>query len=212
MADGGTRSFWRTQGALGLIVAIIGLAGVAIPLVLTRGDDDGSEPEPSPTSAATATATATTESAEPELLGRGQFDATASSTLDPDAAGNRYDAALVKDGDTRTAWSEGASGAGVGESLEFSFRSPVMLAGIELVNGYAKNRRLYGRNGRVSQVRVVTDQGSRRSALEDNRMDFQPVGVRAGRTESVRIVIDGVFGGERYEDTLVSEVRFRVAP
>jgi F5/8 type C domain len=211
MADPGARSFWRTHGALGLIVALIGLAGVAVPLVLTRGDD-GSEPEPSPTATATATATATSAPVEPELLGRGRYEAAASSTLAPDAAGNRYDAALAKDGDTRTAWSEGAPGAGVGEWLEFSFDSPVKLTGIELVNGYAKNRGLYRRNGRLSQVRVVTDGGSRRGTLRDGRMDFQPVDLRAGRTESVRIVIDGVFGGERYEDTLVSEVRLRVAP
>ncbi|HEX2411711.1 MAG TPA: hypothetical protein VHJ39_11130 [Solirubrobacteraceae bacterium] len=212
MEDDENPSFWRTQGALGLIVAVFGLAGVVIPLVLTR-DDGGSEPEPSPTTAVvTRTATSTATPAEPRLLGRGRFDAAASSTLAPDDAGNRYDAALVKDGDTRTAWSEGVAGPGVGESLEFSFDSPVALAAVELVNGYAKTQRLYRRNGRLSQVRVVTDQGSRRSALDDARTDFQSVAVRQGPTEFARIVIDGVFGGERYEDTLVSEVRFRAMP
>ena len=103
-------------------------------------------------------------------------------------------------------------GPGVGESLDVSFQSPVTLTGVELINGYAKSRRLYGRNGRVSQVRVVTDQGSRRSALRDGQLDFQPAELRAGKTEFVRIVIDGVFGGERYQDTLVSEVRFRASP
>jgi hypothetical protein len=76
------------------------------------------------------------------LLGRGQFDVAASSTLAPDAAGNRYDAALVKDGDTRTAWSEGVPGPGVGESPNVSLRSSVTLTSVELVNGYAKSRRL----------------------------------------------------------------------
>ena len=146
------------------------------------------------------------------LLGRGMYHVTASSTLAPDALGNRYDAAFAKDGDTRTAWSEGVAGAGVGESLEFSFDSPVFLSSVELVNGYAKSRRLYRRNGRISQVRVVTDRGSRLSALRDGQTDFQSAELRTGMTDFVRIVIDGVFGGERYEDTLISEVRFRVKP
>jgi hypothetical protein len=215
MADDDTKSFWRTHGALGVIAAVLALIGVIIPLVLTR-EGGNSEPQPSPTSTSTtraATATATAEAIpRDELLGRGRFDVAASSTLPHDAAGNRYDAALTKDGDTRTAWSEGVPGAGVGEWLEFSFRSPVTLTAVELINGYAKSHRLYRRNGRVSQVRIVTDQGSHRSALRDNRLDFQRVELRAGRTELARIVIDGVFGGERYEDTLISEVRFRAEP
>jgi hypothetical protein len=215
MPDDNTKSFWRTQGALGVIAAGLALIGVIIPLVLTR-DGGNSEPQPLTTPTPTVEAETATVTAEArprdELLGRGQFHVTATSTLAPDAAGNRYDAALTKDGDTRTAWSEGVPGAGVGESLDVSFQSPVTLTGVELINGYAKSRRLYRRNGRVSQVRVVTDQGSRRSALQDDRLDFQPVEHRTGKTEFARIVIDGVFGGERYEDTLISEVRFRAEP
>ena len=126
--------------------------------------------------------------------------------------GHRYDAALAKDGDTQTAWSEGVAGARVGESLEFSFDSPVSLSSVELVTAYAKCRRLYRRHGRVSQVRVVTDRGSRLSALRDERADFLAAELRTGRTDFVRLVIDGVFGGERYEGTLISEVRFRLEP
>jgi hypothetical protein len=164
MADGGTQSFWRTHGALGLIAAVLALAGVIIPLALTR-NDSATKSGTSPTATPMRTATPPKR----ELLGRGRFHAAASSTLAPDAAGNRYDATLAKDGDTRTAWSEGVAGAGVGESLEFFFDSPVILSGVELVNGYAKSRRLYRRNGRISQVRVITDRGSRLSALRDER-------------------------------------------
>jgi hypothetical protein len=212
MADD-AKSFWRTQGALGIIVAVIALIGVIIPLLLAR-EGSNSHSQPSPTATlSTQAPTATPEAiTRDELLGRGQFDVAASSTLAADTAGNHYDAALVKDGDTRTAWSEGVRGAGVGESLDVAFHSPVNLTGVELINGYAKGRRLYRRNGRVSQVRVVTAQGSRRSALRDERLDFQKVELQPGETEFARIVIDGVFGGERYEDTLISEMRFRRQP
>jgi hypothetical protein len=203
-----------------VIVAVCGLAGVLVPLLLARGgDSEAPAPAPPPEEATTPVveATAEPESAadvapQLELLDRRAVTAGASSTLAPDAAGNRYDAALAIDGDTGTAWSEGVAGSGVGESIEFAFAGPVDLAGVELVNGYAKSRGLYRRNGRVSQVVVLTAQGSLPSVLRDGRLDFQPVRVRAGRTDFARIVVDGVFGGERHADTLISEVRFSVAP
>jgi hypothetical protein len=184
-----------------VITAVLALVGV----LATR--DSGGDPAPTPTATPVST---TTPSRQLDLLGRARVEVAASSTLAPDAAGNRYDAGLAKDGDTRTAWSEGAGGPGVGESIEFSFDEPVALDRIELINGYAKSRELYRRNGRVSQVRIVTARGSRRSPLRDGQLGFQPVHVRSGRTDFARVEIDGVFGGERYEDTLISEVRFRV--
>jgi hypothetical protein len=145
-------------------------------------------------------------------LGRGRHHVTASSTLTPDALGKRYDAALAKDGDTRTAWSEGVAGAGVGESLELSFDSP------RLPNQRRARQRLREEPAPLPPQRPDLT-GPRRhrpgkppQRAAGERTDFQAAGLRAGGTDFVRIVIDGVFGGERCEDTLISEVRFRVVP
>ena len=82
---------------------------------------------------------------------------SASSTLHPEE-GNTYVAANTVDGDPQTAWSEGRDGPGIGASITWTFRRPVDLRRVNIVNGYAKGD-LFATNLRMRAASVSTAQG-----------------------------------------------------
>jgi hypothetical protein len=57
------------------------------------------------------------------------------------------------DGETGSAWVEGAPGTGVGETVTFVTDRAV--SALEFVNGFARTERLYLRNGRPRRLRVT---------------------------------------------------------
>lgn len=129
----------------------------------------------------------------------------ASSVLDPQL-GNRYGPGNLFDGKLSTAWVEGVAGNGTGQKLLIAFDRPRLLAGFDLVNGYAKNRDIYTKNARVRTAELrLSDGSSQRLDLPDtmrsNRFSFgAPLEVTWMELE-----IGSVFPGSKYTDTAVSE-------
>ena len=58
------------------------------------------------------------------------------------------------DSKIETAWCEGASGSGIGETLELQFQ-PTGATKITVLNGYGENRKLYENNNRVKDYEVT---------------------------------------------------------
>lgn len=83
------------------------------------------------------------------------FDVWASSTLSP-INGIYYNASNLMDYDNSTAWVEGASGNGYGETVAFSYKGPqtAKIQGVEIVNGYTKSNTSFDENGCVTQLGV----------------------------------------------------------
>lgn len=135
----------------------------------------------------------------------GAFDVCASSMLDPQL-GNRYGPNNLFDGKLATAWVEGVSGNGAGERIVLSFDRPRQLAGFEIVNGYAKNRDIFGKNARVRTARVTLSSGDTQvislpDTMRASSFSFaQPV-----ETTWLELQIETVFPGSKYTDTAVSE-------
>lgn len=135
----------------------------------------------------------------------GAFDVCASSILNPQF-GNRYGPNNLFDGNLSTAWVEGVSGNGSGERIVLAFDRPRQLAGFEIVNGYAKNRDIFGKNARVRTARVTLSSG-------DSQIITLPDTMRASSFSFAQPVeatwlelrIESVFPGSRYTDTAVSE-------
>jgi hypothetical protein len=129
----------------------------------------------------------------------------ASSVLPPSGRVD-YDAANLLDGDSGTAWSEGASGSGEGTTIRFTFARPYSLAAIRLENGYAKTRALFDANGCVLRMRIRTDRGA---AVVRVRRTLKPQRVRvpAGRTRRVELrILDAC--PSRYRNTMLSGIEF----
>ena len=83
------------------------------------------------------------------------FDVWASSTLSP-INGVYYNVSNLTDYDSSTAWVEGASGNGYGETVTFSYKGSqtAQIQGVEIVNGYAKSSTSFYDNGCVRQLGV----------------------------------------------------------
>jgi len=119
-----------------------------------------------------------------------------------------------------TAWVEGASGYGIGESITYVFdysERPEMAdrMGInELIvaNGYKKSRELWQLNSRVRTLRMyVNEQHYADIRLQDHfeiqTVKFEPVMFKEGRKE-VRFEILDVYPGDKYQDTAISLLMF----
>lgn len=64
----------------------------------------------------------------------------------------RYPATNLFDGDIATSWVEDVPGDGVGESVTFAVNGTVQE--MRVVSGFARNERLYSRNGRPHRIKI----------------------------------------------------------
>ncbi len=135
-----------------------------------------------------------------------------SSALAPQS-GNRYDIRSLRDSDSRTAWCEGRSGHGIGETISFDYRYAGPLNTIWISNGYAKSSKSFTSNSRVKDITVhfwAQDDMERRTMsyrLEDHGVE-QPIPLPWSHLQprSIQIVIDSVYPGTRWQDTCVNEI------
>lgn len=129
---------------------------------------------------------------------------SASSSL-PGGGSVAYGPENLVDGDPATAWNEGAAGSGAAEWVLLQLREPAPVRRLLVWNGYQKGAE-FGDNARVRTLRI--ELGGRTFAVD--LLDTQgpqavdlPGPVPAA---SVRLVIDAVYPGERYQDAALSEV------
>lgn len=135
----------------------------------------------------------------------GTFDFCASSVLDPQH-GNRYGPSNLVDGKLTTAWVEGASGNGNGESILIAFDRPRLLAGFDIVNGYAKSQDIFFKNARIRTALVRLSDGSQETInLPDNMRTSRFTFGEPVETSWMEIEIGTVFPGDKYTDTALSE-------
>lgn len=136
---------------------------------------------------------------------------SASSYLPVDAINNRgYTAANAIDGNAQLAWVEGASGSGIGEWIAFKGNGEQGFSGFNIWNGYQESDDIYRKNARPSSVSVYVDGEKigwyqlQDSGLGSQRVDF---GDTFEGTE-IKLVIDSVYPGWKYEDCGISEISF----
>lgn len=157
------------------------------------------------------------------------FDYDASSTL-ADSGQADYASFRLADGRTDSAWVEGVDGDGVGEMLaldlqaarqqrlddgigEIPFPEPIdalVLEGMQLVNGYPKNERLFAANGRVARLELALDGVAVGSwPLTDSAatqaIAFDPP-LLLKRGERLQFELAETIPGNRYNDTAIAEL------
>jgi len=132
---------------------------------------------------------------------------SASSTLKSTST-NSYGATNLLDGDLTTAWNEGAEGNGLDEWVQFDFSQEIVLARIEIANGYQKDDDRYFGNPRVKSLKVEYSNGTTQlvDLLDDKKI--QTITPTRQPITSVRLVILSVYDGAEWDDTALSEVRF----
>jgi len=111
------------------------------------------------------------------------------------------------DGSRATAWVEARPDDGRGEWIVLSWPGERRLAGLRIVNGYAKSARLFGSNGRVAELRLSFSDGRNLDAALRDTADEQRVAITPSvRAHWVRIEILKTVRGSRYMDTAISEL------
>lgn len=129
-----------------------------------------------------------------------------SSVLTPEVA---YRAAYLFDQRTHFAWVEGAPGDGMGETITVTFDTPSSVRALDVWNGYQRSDDHFEKNNRAAKLRVAMD-GAEPVVVDlaDSRA-VQRVKLPApvkGRV--LTIGIDAVTKGKKYDDLVISELRF----
>ena len=129
-----------------------------------------------------------------------------SSTLQPPAA---YHPTYLFDGRTHFAWVEGAEGVGEGESISLTFPENQLISGLEIWNGYQRSPDHFEKNGRIKLIELEASGRRTMLDLDDSKMGAQiekfdpPL-----NTRYLTLTMAQVTKGSKYEDTVVSELRF----
>jgi hypothetical protein len=131
----------------------------------------------------------------------------ASSVLSPQGK-NSYRTINLRDGRASTAWVEGRPGQGEGEWILIGFNRERSINGLELRNGYAKNRDIFVKNSRVRELEILLSTGKTlRRTLQDTDQP-QIVSLNgAGPARWLQLRIVSVYPGSKYSDTAISELR-----
>jgi len=135
---------------------------------------------------------------------------SASSHLRTDRWG-QYQPWMAIDGALGTAWVEGVSGSGVGEWIVLTFPGMIEVHSISMDVGYDKNADVFAKNNRIKRVTLIFSSGEQiELGFADKRgMQTIPL-IRAPgpniQTTYVKVVIEEVFPGWKYDDTCLAEI------
>jgi hypothetical protein len=136
---------------------------------------------------------------------------SASSHLRADRWG-QYQPWMAVDGASETAWVEGVAGSGVGQWIMLSFPDTVEVHSVSLDVGYDKNADLFTKNNRIKRATLIFSNGEQLGlGFADQRgLQTMPLARAPGpsiRTTSVKVVIEEVSPGWKYDDTCLAEIQ-----
>lgn len=118
-----------------------------------------------------------------------------------------HSAKRIWDGSLDKAWVEGVDGQGIGEYVFVKFDKKCLVSGIQLNAGYQKSENLYYKNSRPSEIGLEFSDGSYYTCELDDVYGKQTIQLPDSVvTKSLRIVIKDVYEGDKYSDTVVSEM------
>jgi len=144
--------------------------------------------------------------------GGGPNSITSSSVLAPNKTLD-YKASNAHDFSLRTAWVEGNTGNGTGESITYRFakKSPPVTR-VEIYNGYMKSNKVWKENARVKQLKMyVNDKPFALLNLKDvtTKQIFDVDTLQGTKGDLfLKFEIAGVYKGEKYDDAAIAEIEF----
>lgn len=140
---------------------------------------------------------------------RDNYVATASSSL-VDTERLSYQPTEIGRG-RETAWAEGVTGDGVGESITMTLKKSAPIKKVGIVNGYAKSAELYYANNRPAELDVSVNGGKAiRVKLPDEYLKrerfYFDLATGGELVKTVKFTIAKVYNGSQFSDTSISEV------
>jgi hypothetical protein len=141
---------------------------------------------------------------------------SASSVLPSDRWGT-YHAWSVIDGSLSTPWSEGVDGPGVGEWIMLEFPGAIEIHSIGIAVGYDRDEgdsfrspEVFAANNRLQRATLIFSNGEQEKLTFSDTRGVQMIPLaRAPNphvTTFIKLVIDKVYPGARYDDTCIAEI------
>lgn len=120
-----------------------------------------------------------------------------------------YGPELVLDDNTQTAWNEGVDGPGIGQWIRVSAPTKQRVSGVFIRNGYPRKELTYYNNHRIKNCTIELSDGYKlTTTLQDSYNQWQDIAFdQEHDTLWVKIAIDSVYEGQKYDDTCLSGVR-----
>lgn len=120
-----------------------------------------------------------------------------------------YYAKNAMDGNINTAWVEGKSDNGIGESITFTNGEDQLITKISMINGYAETEKLYYKNNRVKKVGIEFSNGHYiEETINDNTLSYQEIKLSDPLYSNyVKVTILDIYKGNKYNDTCIAEIR-----
>lgn len=132
---------------------------------------------------------------------------TASSTLVDDTnIGFNYEPAMVSDMDFSTAWCR-ASGD-TEPSIVFDFSRSVKAEKFGIVPGFGRDEKIYFQNNRLKKVTLFFDDKNPMEVELKDDYGMQFVALDGKEFSNIKLVVNDVYKGSKYDDTCVSEWDF----
>lgn len=129
----------------------------------------------------------------------------ASSVYDQDYASHAP--VNLLDSDEKTNWTEGTAGNGIGQYIQLEFWEDYQLDGIMIWAGNHHSENRYFDNARPKEITLTFSDGSTMDYMLHDKMECQILLFDSPLvTDSLRITIDSVYPGRKYEDTVISEL------
>lgn len=120
-----------------------------------------------------------------------------------------HSAKLTIDGNTGSCWSEGVKGIGIGENIEIHFNGNYKVSGMNIWIGHQKSQDLFSQNARPTALRVEGSDGSKEIYNLEDKFGPQRIAFKTPITANkVKLIVERVAPGSKYEDTCISEVEF----
>lgn len=123
--------------------------------------------------------------------------------------GYNHSGALTIDGDTKTCWAEGVPGLGINENITYYFNGNYKVSGLNIWIGHQKTEDLFYKNARPTVIRIIGSDGSNEVYTLQDTMGMQRVKFKHPITaNNIKLVVEKVAPGTKYEDTCIAEVSF----
>ena len=123
-------------------------------------------------------------------------------------SGTVYGAAFLNDGDTSTPWEEGEEGDGIGEQITYEPESGTKLQVIRIYPGNGRSDKAFQENNRPKAITLEID-GKKQALNFDDAGHFYTFSSKKPVTaKQVKLIIDSVYPGSKWQDTCISEVEF----
>ena len=118
-----------------------------------------------------------------------------------------YEAGFMTDGDASTAWIEGASAQGAGESVTLRFNSSYKVTGFNIHAGYHESKSIYRKYSRPKRIYVEFSDGSCESFVLKDKFKEQNIQLpHPVDTQYVTITVESVYPGSEFENMAISEI------